>query len=141
MAFNRREFLSSVAGGCGAAALGSIALPDKASSAPTSSATAELPAPSQSGIDHIVVVTMENRSFDHFLGWLPGGNGKQAGLSYLDANGVSHATHRLAPDFTGCPHPSPDHSYQGGRIDYDGGSMDGFLKNTANDVYAIGYYE
>ncbi len=29
-----------------------------------------LPQPSQSGIEHIVVVTMENRSFDHYLGWL-----------------------------------------------------------------------
>jgi len=24
---------------------------------------------------------MENRSFDHFLGWVPGADGKQAGLS------------------------------------------------------------
>ena len=31
---------------------------------------------------------MENRSFDHFLGWLPGADGKQAGLTYLDATGV-----------------------------------------------------
>ena len=30
---------------------------------------------------------MENRSFDHFLGWLPGANGRQAGLSYRDLNG------------------------------------------------------
>src|SRR3954447_5618764 len=29
-----------------------------------------LPKPNKSGIDHIVVVMMENRSFDHFLGWL-----------------------------------------------------------------------
>jgi phospholipase C len=24
------------------------------------------------GIEHVVVLMMENRSFDHFLGWLPG---------------------------------------------------------------------
>src|ERR1043166_1417661 len=30
-----------------------------------------LPPPAASGINHIVVVMMENRSFDHFLGWLP----------------------------------------------------------------------
>ncbi|MBO0912730.1 MAG: phospholipase, partial [Acidobacteria bacterium] len=58
----------------------------------------------------------------------------------VDTNGVSHATHALAPDYTGCPHPGPDHSYQGSRIDYDLGKMDGFLKNPANDIYAIGYY-
>jgi phospholipase C len=34
-----------------------------------------LPAPGDSGIDHVVVVTMENRSFDHFLGWLPRADG------------------------------------------------------------------
>jgi phospholipase C len=28
--------------------------------------------PAASGLEHIVVVTMENRSFDHMLGWLPG---------------------------------------------------------------------
>src|SRR6267143_1895776 len=41
-----------------------------------------LPAPEKSGIDHVVLVMMENRSFDHFLGWLPGANGRQAGLRY-----------------------------------------------------------
>ena len=35
---------------------------------------------------------MENRSFDHFLGWLPGADGRQAGLTYLDTHG------RRAPD-------------------------------------------
>ena len=38
-----------------------------------------LPEPARSGIDHIVVVMMENRSFDHYLGWLPGADGRQAG--------------------------------------------------------------
>ncbi|MET0167046.1 MAG: alkaline phosphatase family protein [Vicinamibacterales bacterium] len=30
--------------------------------------------------NHVVVVMMENRSFDHLLGWLPGSDGMQAGL-------------------------------------------------------------
>jgi phospholipase C len=34
--------------------------------------TINLPIPEESGIDHIVLVMMENRSFDYFLGWLPG---------------------------------------------------------------------
>src|SRR5262252_4640259 len=77
-------------------------------------AAAALPPPATSGIDHLVVVTMENRSFDHLLGWLPGANGRQDRLSFLDAQGQPHATHRLAPDFQGCGHPDPDHSYAGG---------------------------
>lgn len=51
-----------------------------------------------SQVKHIVVAMMENRSFDHFLGWLPNANGKQAGLEYVDVNGVRHPTHDLAPD-------------------------------------------
>jgi phospholipase C len=61
-------------------------------------------------------------------------------LTYTDSNGVAHQTYSLAPDYTGCPHPDPDHSYQGGRIQYDGGKMDGFLRSGNNDVYSIGYY-
>ena len=38
-----------------------------------------LPSPDASGIEHIVVVMMENRSFDHMLGWLDGADGRQAG--------------------------------------------------------------
>jgi phospholipase C len=100
-----------------------------------------LPTPSSSGIEHIVVVTMENRSFDHFLGWLPNAVGQQSGLSYTDPSGVAHATYQLSGDYTGCPHNDPDHTYSGARVTYDGGKMDGFLKDTANDNFSIGYYQ
>ena len=101
---------------------------------------AALPPPARSKIDHIVVVMMENRSFDHFLGWLPKADGRQAGLTYVDAAGVAHSTYPLAPDFQGCGHPDPDHSYNGGRVQYNNGACDGFLRSGRNDVYAIGYY-
>jgi phospholipase C len=84
---------------------------------------------------------MENRSFDHFLGWLPGAEGKQAGLSYADNSGNTHPTHPLAPDYEGCGHPDPDHSYTGSRTAYANGQMNGFLKDTSNDVFSIGYYQ
>jgi phospholipase C len=88
----------------------------------------------------VVVVMMENRSFDHLLGWLPGADGVQAGLTFTDAAGVAHPTHALAPDFQGCAHPDPDHSYAGGRAAFDGGACDGWLRVGTNDDYAIGYY-
>ncbi len=97
--------------------------------------------PSASGIEHVVVVMMENRSFDHLLGWLDGADGRQAGLQYPDRNGVLQKTRPLAPDFQGCGHPGPDHSYQGGRVEYDGGACDGWLRAGSNDSYAIGYYK
>src|SRR3979409_1091851 len=40
--------------------------------------------------DHVVVRMMENRSWDHLLGWLPGGDGVQAGLTYKDTKGVTY---------------------------------------------------
>ena len=68
-------------------------------------------------LHHVVLVTMENRSFDHFLGWVPGADGGQAGLTYLDAAGQPQTTSALAPDYQGCGHPDPDHSYDGGRLE------------------------
>jgi phospholipase C len=90
--------------------------------------------------DHVVLVMMENRSFDHLLGWVPGADGRQDGLRYADRSGASHRTHALAPDYQGCGHPDPDHSYEGGRVELDGGRCDGWLRAGSNDEYAIGYY-
>ena len=83
---------------------------------------------------------MENRSFDHFLGWLPNADGKQAGLSYADQTGANQNTYHLAGDFSGCGHIDPDHSYEGARIEYNAGKMDGFLR-SGNDIFSIGYYQ
>ncbi len=82
---------------------------------------------------------MENRSFDHLLGWLPGANGQQAGLTFLDSKGEAHPTSRLST-FVGCSHPDPDHTYAGGRSEYNNGKMDGWLRTTTNDTFSIGYY-
>jgi phospholipase C len=132
---SRRQFLKGAAAATGALALGGVRR------AQTVRAVAPmLPKPSASGIEHVVVVMMENRSFDHFLGWLPGANGRQAGLTYYDSSGTAHTTHPLAPDYQGCGHPDPDHSYPGGRVEYNSGACDGWLRAGGNDDYAIGYY-
>lgn len=89
---------------------------------------------------HLVLVTMENRSLDHLLGWLPNADGKQAGLEFPNKAGGVDATFELAPDFTGCKYPVPDHSYGGARTEVDGGKMDGWLK-SASGLNAIGYYK
>ena len=121
----RRTFLRGAAATVGASALGPAAV---------------AAAPSRPRFDHVVVVMMENRSFDHLLGWMPGADGRQAGLTFLDAAGAPHATHALAPDFQGCGHADPDHSYAGGRVEFNGGACDGWLRAGTNDDYAIGYY-
>lgn len=96
--------------------------------------------PQTSGIEHVVVVMMENRSFDHMMGWVPGADGKQDGLAFTDNTGAVHRTAPLAPDFQGCGHPDPDHSYSGGRVEYNQGACDGWLRAGSNDTYSLGYY-
>jgi len=103
-----------------------------------------LPPCATARVEHIGVVMMENRSFDHLFGWLPNANGRQTGLIYPTEDGSSHPTRPLAappmPDYQGCGHPDPDHSWEGGRIAHDDGKMDGFLFAGMNDDYAIGFY-
>jgi phospholipase C len=103
-------------------------------------AATTLPPPDASRIEHIVVLTMENRSFDHFLGWLPNAEGQQAGLTYLDRYRVPHDTHHLTAT-SSCGFQDPDHSYEGGRIELNGGRCDGWLRAGRNDTLSIGYYE
>ena len=123
-----------------AAAAGGALLPGCGDSS-TPQGAAALPHPESSGIDHIVVVMMENRSFDHFLGWVPGADGMQAGLSFKDQAGKSFSTYNLAPNYQNCNLADPDHSYAGGRTEINGGAMDGFLLPQPNgDTFPIGYY-
>jgi len=140
----RREFLERTAAVIGASAgVAAVLGPDAlvANAARLEARAARLPSPRNMPVDTFVVLMMENRSFDHYLGWLPGADGRQAGLSYVDADGVSQATHPLAPDFQGCGHPTPGHLWNEGRVQFAGGRCDGFLASgSGNDTYAIGYY-
>ena len=54
-----------------------------------------------------------------------------------------HAAPHLSPDHVpgGCGYNDPDHSYQGGRIELNGGKCNGWLLDTANDIFCIGYYK
>ncbi len=116
-----------------------------ACSSPRALANGGVPPPPQaSAIDHVIVVTMENRSFDHFLGWLPGADGwltKDPNVTYTDSSGHAYPPKNLGTDFTGCGHPVPNNSYGTPNLTaYDNGKMDGFLRVPGNDIYSIGYY-
>src|SRR5207253_4684512 len=95
----RRQFLRGVAGTAALAA---------SRPWPASAWAAAAPAGTDAPFDHVVLLMMENRSFDHFLGWLPGADGRQAGLAYTDSRGAPHSTFLLAPDFQGCSYNDPD---------------------------------
>src|SRR6187200_498338 len=89
---SRRRFLRTAAVTGGVVTFGSLGSIERAFSQ-----SVVLPPPEVSGIEHIIVLMMENRSFDHMLGWLDGADGRQRGLTYLDNAGVLHRTYRLAP--------------------------------------------
>jgi phospholipase C len=130
---SRRGFLKAAGATAGLAA----AQPWRAVQALARPSLAPVAAP----FDHVVVLMMENRSWDHFLGWLPGGNGIQAGLTFKDTAGTTYPTYPLAPDFQGCGYADPDHSWEGGVKQLNGGRMDGFLKTAApGDTFPIGFY-
>ena len=110
-------------------------------------------------IDHVVVLMMENRSFDHFLGWLAsddhflesgrrryGEHFRVRGTqdkSYIDANGERARTHYLAEEsgqinpYRGCGHPDPGHGWDSGRVQRDLGFL---ADGSGNDHFALGYY-
>ncbi|HEX2016850.1 MAG TPA: alkaline phosphatase family protein [Solirubrobacteraceae bacterium] len=138
----RRDFLARTAAAAGVAGgLASVLGPDVlVAEAARRQRQRSLPSPRNLPIDTFVVLMMENRSFDHYLGWLPGADGRQAGLRYADKQGKVHQTRPLTGDFQGCGHPDPDHSWKGGRIQLAGGRCDGFLQ-SGNDDFAISYYK
>jgi phospholipase C len=103
------------------------------------------------GIEHVVVLMMENRSFDHFLGWLPGADGR-TDLTFRSPDGNTYPNYPLAPDFQGCGYSDPDHSWEGFLVQHNDGKMDGFLQRptapannpgvtlAAANTFPIGYY-
>jgi phospholipase C len=142
-ALRRREFLERTAYTAGLAGLASILPADTlVAEAAKRQKRVQLPSPRNMPIDTFVVLMMENRSFDHYLGWMPGVDGRQAGVEYKDAEGKAQATHHLAPEWQGCGHPDPGHGWDSGRIQFNAGKCDGFLADgSGNDEFALGYYE
>ncbi|NKF22797.1 alkaline phosphatase family protein [Solimonas marina] len=137
----RRKLLAGLAaasvGGAGLAACGGSGSSDSDAS-PSAQA---LPAPDDSGIDHIVVVMMENRSFDHYFSWVPGATVRSASTALLDTDGNTVGLRPLAPDYQNCALADPDHGYDAGRTQLNNGAMDGFLlTQPAGDDFPLGYY-
>jgi phospholipase C len=112
-----------------------------------------------SPISHVVILMMENRSFDHWLGWLSedptylaAGQSRYGGSfsidgslaeSYVDPGGVSRTTGHLPvllageDPYRGCGHPDPGHGWNSGRRQRDAGFL---ATGTGNDRFATGYY-
>ncbi len=98
-------------------------------------------APGLDKLEHIVVLMMENRSFDHMLGALTAVNPKidgiKPGLGNPDTTGAMVAPQPLA-EFQGQLEPDPDHHFPAVDLQIFGGdparvaSMHGFVKSYFN---------
>jgi phospholipase C len=143
---NRRTFLQLMAASGGVAMTGSELL-----SRAVANAAPRLSPGGSGGIEHVVVVMMENRSFDHFLGWLPDARGR-TDLVFPAPDGNFYPNYPLAPDFQGCGYSDPDHSWEGWLLQFNFGQMNGFLLDptlpptlpgvtrAAANTFPIGFY-
>jgi len=101
-------------------------------------------------LKHIVVLMMENRSFDHMLGSLaavnPAIDGITAGLSNPDTTGALVQPQALAA-FQGQLDPDPDHHFPAVDLQIFGGdtsagrvpNMQGFVKSYFNQQQDVGH--
>jgi phospholipase C len=139
----RRQLLAGAAGLAATGALAACGSPAKPSAARVMAGSAvPLPARSAAPFDTVVVLMMENRSFDHLLGWLPGANGRQAGLRYPDRTGSLVPTAPLGANTQWCDFKDPAHDWQSVARQYNDGRCDGWLATqTTKDRFLIGYYE
>ena len=141
-ALRRREFLQRTAYTAGLAGMaGTLSADTLVAEAAKRQKRVQLPSPRNMPIDTFVVLMMENRSFDHYLGYLPNADGRQTGVTYTDTEGKPQKTHRLTPEYQGCGHPDPGHGWESGRVQFNNGKVDGWLKEGSDtDEFALGYY-
>jgi len=140
---------ATVLAGCGASRTGSGS-PPPAAGGPSSGALRQagslprpdLPAGTDSvpQIEHIVVVMMENHSFDNVLGMLGRGDGFTIGPDGLPTatnpdgrGGFVHAFHMP----TECQTLGVSNDWRATHLAYDGGSCQGFV--TSSTAEAMGY--
>src|SRR6476469_8213512 len=125
---SRREFLGAVGGAAGLVALGACSSgggSKKPTTSPPASATNKavggITDPSKAPFDTVVVLMMENRSFDHLLGWVPGADGKQAGLTFPALHGGTAQTAALGDNTQACGDKDPAHDWQSMVKQYNNG--------------------
>jgi phospholipase C len=106
--------------------------------------------PGLDNLKHIVVLMMENRSFDHMLGSLTAVNpqidGITAGLSNPDTTGAAIQPQPLA-EFQGQLDPDPDHHFPAVDLQIFGGdtspgrvaNMQGFVKSYFNQQQDVAH--
>jgi phospholipase C len=141
---SRREFLERTAYGAGLAGVGGLSVSTLlAEEAEATHRRNRLPSPRNLPIDHFVVLMMENRSFDHYFGWLSGQADATQRQSYANPQGQQVATRHFSTlgsggvQYKGCGHPDPGHGWDSGRKQLQGGFL---AQGSGNDEYALTYF-
>jgi phospholipase C len=141
---SRREFLERTALAAGlAGATGLSADTILTQAAQASAQFRPLPKPRNVPIDHFVLLMMENRSYDHYFGWLKGYSDARQNQSYPNPEGELVSTVPASSlgtggvQFKGCGHPDPGHGWNSGRAQLTGGFL---AEGSENDVFALSYY-
>jgi phospholipase C len=141
---SRRDFLgrTAVAAGlAGAAGLPANAILAEAARAATR--ISPLPQPRNVPIEHFVILMMENRSFDHYFGWLDDWADGDQHQSFPDPTGQLVGTRPASTlgtngvQWKGCGHPDPGHGWNSGRAQLLGGFL---APGSGNDEFALSYY-
>ena len=143
-ALSRRDFLERTAYAAGLAGVAS--LPPSLLLAEAADAQARrnrLPSPRNIEIDHFVILMMENRSFDHYFGWLSGEADAVQQQSFPNEQGQQVETRHFktlgsgGDEYKGCGHPDPGHGWDSGRAQLQGGFL---AEGAGNDDYALTYF-
>jgi phospholipase C len=118
--FDYSPVAGTVIGSSSATALFTTFTPVDTKNYTSASATATLSVykPGFPKIQHVVVIMMENRSFDNLFNGFPGADTVQTGISH----GKEVALQPVSLEQDG----DPDHTHEGWVTDWDNGKMDGF---------------
>ena len=131
---SRRELLIRGAGIAGTAGAAAILGQSTIARAASSFAAPDLPKPRRSGIKHVVVLMMENRSFDHFLGWLPRRR-RTASRPPVHGRERRHDRRpRTSPSSRVAGTPTPTTRTRAGALQYANGACDGFAARAQRRV-------
>ena len=144
-ALSRRDFLERTAYAAGLAGMAS--LPPSVLLAEAADAAARrnrLPSPRNMELDHIVVLMMENRSFDHYFGWLSDVADGVQHQTFADPEGQQHDTRHFTQlglsggaEYKGCGYGDPGHGWDNGRAQLKNGFL---AEGAGNDVFALCYF-
>ena len=153
---NRRTFIKALAAIGGTSVLGwerVLEARTMVGSSALGQAQYELPLASNHPVEHIGCLMMENRSFDHYLGWLPGADGllDESGLlvpprvpdtkgSLVSGQCWGASGTDFKNTFCATGHVDPAHGWDGGRVQYNNGANDGWLRADNDDPYCLSYY-